>query len=183
MRFRYWVFASIALFIIGLAVGILARSQLAGYLAGNLSELRNLAAVLGPYKLSTAIFILFKNLTSVLLSFAFSPILLLLPILTLTLNGALISFVSIAAAEQKSLGFVLAAILPHGVIELSAVFIGEAAALSFGVSAMVALVSQKRRQNFVSDLKRNLGYLAIACILLVPAAFIETFITPRLIGE
>ncbi len=183
MSFKHYVLLSIGLFIAGVAVGFLAPGVIAGLLAGNLSQLRDLAAALGPFKISTAVFIFFKNLTAALLSFTFSPVLLLLPILTLTLNGALISFVAIAGVQQRSLGFVLTAILPHGVIELTAVILAEAAALSFGVSAILALFSETRRRRFVPDLKRNLRHLVIACILLVPAALIETFITPRLIGR
>ena len=84
--------------------------------------------------------------------------------------------------QQESVGLVLAALLPHGVFELPALIIGEAAALSFGTMAIIALISKEKRKLLLPNLKQNLRYLRLACILLVPAAIIETFATPLLIG-
>jgi stage II sporulation protein M len=84
--------------------------------------------------------------------------------------------------EQESVGLLLAGLLPHGIFELPALIIGEAAALSFGSMAIIALISKKRRDQLSPNLKRNLKYLALAFALLLPAAIIETYITPLLLG-
>lgn len=49
-----------------------------------------------------------------------------------------------AAIKQKSLGFVLAIILSCGIFEIPAVIIGEAAALSFGMVAIVHCFQHQR---------------------------------------
>jgi stage II sporulation protein M len=59
--------------------------------------------------------------------------------------------------------------------------LGEAAALSFGAAVMLTLLKKERVDLLLPSLKRNLIYLAIACALLLPAAIIETYITPLLI--
>ena len=116
-----------------------------------------------------------------MVSFALSPVLCLLPILTLMLNGWLLTFVSSAVMQEKSLGFVLAGLLPHGIIEIPAFILGEAAALSFGAMVILVLFKKKQKNQLVPSLKQNFKYLMIAFALLVPAAIIETFVTPLLL--
>ncbi|MBI2287561.1 MAG: stage II sporulation protein M [Chloroflexi bacterium] len=71
--------------------------------------------------------------------------------------------------------------MPHGVFEIPALFIGEAAALSFGAAVMRVLFRGERRSLLLPNLRQNLKYLTIALILLLPAAIIETYITPLLL--
>ena len=178
MSYKWWIIIALCLFGIGLALGLAMSGGIATFLAGELAALERIAAILSPFSASTALFIFLKNTSTLLLSFIFSPILCLLPILALTLNGSLLSFVSAVVAQEKSLGFVIAALLPHGIFELPALIIGEAAALSFGAMVIIALISKKRRRLLLPNLKQNFRYLMIACALLVPAAIIETYITP-----
>jgi len=103
------------------------------------------------------------------------------PILTLAVNGWLVALVSTIVVEEESLGFVLAGLLPHGIIELPALFIGEAAALSFGAMAVIALFKKEKRNLLLPSLKQNLKYLSIALALFLPAAIIETYVTPLLV--
>ena len=99
-------------------------------------------------------------------------------IMALTVNGWLLAFVSTIAVEKESVSFVLAAILPHGIIEIPALILGEAAALGFGAILFLSLFKKERRGLLIPSLKQNLKYLMIAVALLLPAALIETYITP-----
>ena len=101
--------------------------------------------------------------------------------MTLTVNGWLLAFVSVIVSEERSLGFVLAGLLPHGIFELPALILGEAAALSFGAVVILALFKKERRSLLLPGLKQNLRYLMVALALLVPAAIIETYVTPLLL--
>jgi stage II sporulation protein M len=150
----------------------------ADLMANDLAVLRELATIFGPFKITTAIFIFFKNVSALLISFLFSPILVLTPILALVVNGWLIALVSTTVVEQESLGLLLAGLLPHGVFELPALIIGEAAALSFGVMVVMSLFSAEKRKELMPNLKRNVRYLLLAFALLLPAAIIETYVTP-----
>lgn len=181
MSYKWWLVIAVCLFGIGIAFGLVTPDVSGNLLAEDLTLLEELAAMLEPFQVITAVFIFVKNVSALLFSFIFSPILCLLPILALTANGWLLSFVSTIVVQEESLGFLLGGILPHGIIEIPALIIGEAAALSFGAMAITALFSKEKRSLFLPGLKKNLRYLMIACILLLPAAIIETYITPLLL--
>ena len=181
MRYRHWIYIATGLFGIGMALGLLIPVNAAQIFDEELAALRELAEILGPFKITTALFIFLKNVSALLTSFIFSPILCLPPILALTVNGWLLSFVSVSVVQEESLGLLLAGILPHGIIELPALIIGEAAALSSGVLVIAALFSKDKSARLLTGLKRNLKYLLLACLLLLPAAIIETYVTPLLL--
>ncbi len=178
MTYKKWIFIAIGLFVLGMAFGLAMPVGISDVLAEDLEALKQLAAMLGPFKISTAAFIFLKNVSALIFSFIFSPVLCLLPVLALTVNGWLLSFISAAVVQEESLGLLLAVLLPHGIFELPALIMGEAAALSFGAMAIVALVSKKRRSQLPPNLKQNLKYLLFAFALLLPAAIIETYVTP-----
>ena len=177
MSYKRWIFVAIGLFGVGIASGLVTPVSIAELFSEDLAAIRELAAILVPFQITTAIFIFLKNVSALLISFVFSPILCLVPILALTVNGWLISFISVAVVQEESLGLLLAGLLPHGIFELPALIMGEAAALSFGALTIVALVS-KKKDLLLPGLKQNLRYLLVACTLLLPAAIIETYVTP-----
>jgi len=181
MKYKWWIIIAIVLFGIGIAFGLNAPPSIASLLSEELTALEEFGAILAPFTLSTALFIFLKNVVVLLFSFALSPIFCLVPILTLAVNGWLVALVSTMIVKEESLVFVLAGLLPHGIIELPALFIGEAAALSFGAMAVIALFKKEKRNLLLPSLKQNLKYLSIALALFLPAAIIETYVTPLLI--
>jgi stage II sporulation protein M len=178
MSYKKWIFIAVGLFAIGMAIGLAMPTNIAGLLTEDLAAIEALASILGPFQVTTVLIIFLKNVSALLASFLFSPLLCLVPILALTVNGWLLSFVSVIIVQEESLGLLLAGLLPHGIIELPALIIGEAAALSFGAMTIVALIAKNRRSQLLPNLKQNLRYLVIAFALLLPAAIIETYITP-----
>jgi len=182
MSYKRWIFIATFLFGIGLVFGFASPPSIANLFSKDIAALEELAVILAPFSIITVIFIFFKNVSALLISFIFSPILCLTPILALTANGWLLAFVSIMVIQEKSLGFVLIGLLPHGIFELPALILGQAAALSFGTMAVLALFKTERRSLLLPNLKKNLTYLVIALALLLPAAIIETYITPLLLA-
>ena len=128
MSYQYWIYIATGLFGIGIALGLLIPVATADLFGEELTVLEELAAVLGPFQITTAAFIFVKNVSALLVSFVFSPFLCLPPALALSVNGWLLSFVSVAVVQEESIGLLLAGILPHGIIEIPALIIGEAAA-------------------------------------------------------
>lgn len=178
MNFRKWLLAAICLFIVGLIIGIVAPQNISGMISGEAEALEALAkyiSSLPPYMAALLVFA--KNAVALLLGFAFSPLLCLLPLVTLLTNGWLLGFVSVIVIQEESLGFLLAGILPHGIVEIPALIIGEAAALSCGATVIMALF-RRDKEKLLATLSVNIKYLAIALALLLPAAFIEIYITP-----
>ncbi|MFC2003298.1 stage II sporulation protein M [Chloroflexota bacterium] len=182
MNYKSWIFVAILLFVISIVVSWVTPDSTARFLAEDVAALEQLAGVLATLPPAVIAIIIFaKNSASLLVSFALSPILCLLPLLALIGNGVLLGWISATVMETQSLGFLLAGILPHGIIELPAFIMGEAAALSFGSLAILSLFRKEKRNIMWPHFKQNLRYLAIALALLLPAAFIEAFITPLLL--
>ena len=182
MSYKRWIFIAIFLFGVGLVFGLATPTGFASLISEDIDALKELGGLLASLPLALVVVIIFiKNASVLLLSFALSPIFCLIPILTLTVNGWLLAFVSVIVSQEKSVGFVLAGLLPHGIFELPALIMGEAAALSFGTVMILALFKKERRSLLLPSLKRNLRYLMVALALLLPAAIIETYVTPLLL--
>ena len=179
MSYKRWLFIAISLFGIGLVLGLSTSSGSAGLLSEELTALEEFADILTPLPQSSILAIIFiKNVSALLISFVFSPIFCLVPVIALTFNGWLLGLVSTMVIQEKSLGYLLAGLLPHGILEVPAFLIGEAVALSFGTAVMLALFKKERRNLLLPNLRQNLRYLMVALALLLPAAIIEAYVTP-----
>jgi len=182
MSYKKWIFIAIFLFGIGLTLGFATPASVSSLISEDIAALEEqLASILALPKFLIAIFIFAKNVSVLLLSFILSPIFCLVPIVTLIANGWILSFVSTLVVQETSLGFVLAGLLPHGIFELPALILGQAAALNFGTIAVLALFRKGGRNLLLPSLRLNVKYLLIAVALLLPAAIIETYITPLLL--
>ena len=181
MSYKRWVFIAIFLFGIGLVLGLATPTSITGFLSDDITALEELSDILVPFNFLTVILIFIKNVSALVLSFILSPILCLVPVLALTVNGWLIAFISVGVVQEKSIGFLLAGLLPHGIFELPALILGEAAALSFGTMVMLALFKKEGKKPILPLLKQNLKYLMLVVALLLPAAIIETYFTPLLL--
>ena len=144
MRYRWWILITSCLFgfgfVVGLAFTLVMPAGVMNIFSEELAALQKLGEMFHPFQFQTAGFIFAQNVSTLLLSFLFSPVLCLLPVLALLFNGVLLGFVSVIAAQHESVGFVLGGLLPHGIVELPALVMGEAAALSFGAMVMVLLI-------------------------------------------
>ena len=180
--YKWWSLIAILLFGIGIVFGLAAPTGITSLLAEDVAALAELGDLLASLPLAlTALLIFIKNASVLLMSFVLSPIFCLVPILALTVNGWVIAFISTIVIREESLGYLLAGLLPHGIFELPAFILGEAAALSFGTMTIIALFKKERRNLLLPNLKQNSRYLVIALALLLPAAIIETYITPLLL--
>ena len=181
MSYKRWVLVAITIFSIGLILGLVAPSGLTSLISEELTVLEEFGVNVAPFSFLTVALIFAKNAVAVLVSFALSPVFLLTPIMALALNGWLVSFVAASVAQEESVGYVLAGLLPHGVLEISALIMAQAAALSFGLMAMTAIFNKEKRPLLGPNFKKNFRYLLIALALLFPAAIIETYLTPLLL--
>lgn len=182
MSYRRWIYISIFLFGIGLVLGLVTPPSTTSLIAEDVALLEELGDILSPFSVLTAVLIFVKNVVALSLSFILSPILCLTPILALIVNGWLLSFVVAMVAQEESISYVVGGLLPHGILEIPALIMAQAAALSFGTTAMLALVKKERRKLLRPNLKQNLRYLWIALALLLPAAIIETYVTPLVLN-
>jgi stage II sporulation protein M len=184
MNYREWLIISAALFIFGLLLGLFIPTEGAGLFLAEAAALDEMAEIITPLPQGAIfVFILLKNISVIVLSFLFSPLLCIVPVITLVINGGVIGLVSAIFIEEESLLFLLTGLLPHGIFELPALIIGEAVALSFGIAVLQGIFGKDKRDIIMSNLKSNLKYLTISAGLFLIAAAIETFVTPVLLDR
>jgi stage II sporulation protein M len=188
MTYRKWIVVAAVLFSLGIILGVYlslspsaeATEELAIDLTA-LEDILNLFIDLPAPLLAAVIFL--NNVFTLVTNYLLSPLLCLFPVLALILNGCILGIIAPPVAAETSFGYMLALLLPHGVIEIPAFIMGEAAALSAGMAVMLAVFKKERRGELVPHLKKTLKYLAIAVALLIPAAIIEVYVTMPLINQ
>ena len=182
MSYKRWIFLAVFLFGIGLVWGLATPMSIISIFSEDVAALEELADFLTPLpQASVFVLIFIKNVSAVLISFVLSPIFCLVPVLALIINGGFLGSVSTLVIQEESLGYLLTGLLPHGILELPALIMGEAVALSFGVAVTLALFKKERRNLLLPNLRQNLRYLIVAFTLFLPAAIIETYVTPLLL--
>ena len=104
----------------------------------------------------------------------------LIPLLIAFDNGLMIGLVGGVAAGRAGLLFTLAAIAPHGVIELPMMMLSAAIGLRLGYSVLMTLFRQPA--DVVQEIKDGLRVFAVWVLpLLLVAAFVESYITMALV--
>jgi stage II sporulation protein M len=110
---------------------------------------------------------------SVLLGLGFG----LVPLLVLTSNGFMIGVVSYSIIHKQGLLYLLAGIVPHGIIELPTVLLGIS--LGFRLGYLLALTILGEKVDLAGETRIAVHFLVKWFLpLLFLAAAIETFITP-----
>ena len=179
---KKWILISSILFITGLLIGIISPSTDIFNSLDYLIDIAGDTAALSSFGLF--LFYAINNIFKIILSFVFSPFLCILPVLSLITNGWMISNVGyyIVDVQQYSAWFFIMGLLPHGIIEIPALIIGQAAALSLGTMTIAAVFVKEKRPYLFSHLRKNLKYLGLVVLLLILAAVIEAFITPSVLA-
>ncbi len=178
--YRTWLLIAGCLFLFSIIAGLFFPFEISledlAPLGGSLSEIEQLDAPL------FFIIILLNNIFVIIFTFFLSPLGCLVPLAALTLNGLIIGSISGIIIEQHSIWFLLAGLIPHGILEIPAIIIAMAASLNFGCLVVSSLFKKELRATVMPGLFANLKPVMISLALLVPAAMIEAFITPLLLN-
>lgn len=130
---------------------------------------------LSPLSIMLVIFLnnAVKSLFSIVLGAGFG----LIPILFIAGNGLVLGLIAAQVSKEQGIVFVLAALLPHGIIEVPMVLISAGLGLRLGFFMYLSLRGQKKdlKYELVESLRT---YVRIIMPLLFIAAVVETFITP-----
>ena len=145
MSYKKWIIVAALLFTGGMLLGLMAPAGAVTDDTAGLGEIADFLESLSPSSLFLVILI--NNVFSLVISFATSPVFLIMPILALTVNGWLLAAVGAEIVRVESLSFLLAGILPHGILEIPALIIAQAAAMSFGATVVTAVFKRERRWN------------------------------------
>ena len=137
MELKRWFLIAAAIFGAGLVLGFLLPGNAAEEILDSFENLAGEAEGLSGFGMF--LFLLFNNAVALSISFFFSPLFLIFPVVSLLMNGALITVVGRVFVEENSATALAAGILPHGIIEIPAYLLAQAAALSFGYAILRGL--------------------------------------------
>lgn len=174
---RFFIGITVLAFIISAIVGYSAAAADSELAASWMKELAMLRWImdLPPLLIMLAIFL--KNLMacamSVLLGLGFG----LVPLLVLASNGFMIGVVSFAIIHKHGVLYLLAGIVPHGIIELPTILLGISIGFRLGYLLVLSLLGEKA--DLTGETRTAFHFLVRWFVpLLLLAAATETFITP-----
>ena len=134
---------------------------------------------LDPVLIAFVIFLnnAFKSFLAIVLG-----VFVIVPIMFIVFNGYILGIVMCESARIEGLLYVVAAILPHGIIELPMVLLCAALGTRLGVMVLSRIVGRISTEEILSELKLSVSfYFRWILPLLFVAAVIETFITPAVL--
>lgn len=172
---------SVGLFTIGILTGIVAIvwvPQTAAGVERAIAEFVQMGQGLGPAGLFA--FIVINNIVKAAVMMFSGIVFGLIPIFFLVSNGMVLSVVAALISNEAGALVAVAGLLPHGIIEISAVLLAAAAGLRLGAVA----VERLRRADV--ELKRELikawrFFVILVMPALIVAAVIEALATPFLL--
>jgi stage II sporulation protein M len=174
----YLIISSIV-FIMFIFVGTRLPSDVTSELMSQIEESLSPLASMGPLSLITVIFI---NNTLKCLVIIISGILLGLPSLAfICINAVTVGMLTAYLGTSTSLMVMIAALAPHGIIEIPLLVVSTAMGLAIGSETLKFLTRQKStiKSHYIYSLKIYLKWM-LALFLL--AALIEVLLTPIIIS-
>jgi stage II sporulation protein M len=178
---RIYILISVLLFFGTAILGYIAAANDPGFAETWLQSLDALRWIkdLSPLMIMAVIFI--KNLFSCVLSVLLGLGIGLVPMVVATSNGILLGVVAYNVIQKEGPLYLLAGIVPHGIIELPVVLVCVAMGMRLGHMFILAVL--KERADLSGEAKMAIGILfKRAAPLLLIAAAIESFITPLVLS-
>lgn len=180
-QLRIYAVVSIALFLFGAIAGglaIIVYEEAALQLQEVLKEFVGMFRGMSRFKLFFAIFL--NNSVKTLIVILLGPVLGLVPVLFLLINGAILGVAIPMVVLNKGVWASIIWIAPHGIIELPAIFLGTSIGIHLGLHALRRLLG-KADSRLLSEIGSGVrAYVAIILPMLLLAALIEVFVTPLL---
>jgi stage II sporulation protein M len=178
---RKYILIMTGLFIVSMIAGLLASLKDLGFSENYLEMLKNSFGWikdLHPIGIMLVIFLnnAIKSLLSIVLGAGFG----IIPVIFVGGNGILLGLVANQVSSEKGMLFVLAAILPHGIMEIPLILISSGLGLRLGYLMYSSILGKETDMR--SELMQSLRiYMRIIMPLLFVSAVIETFVTPMVV--
>lgn len=123
-------------------------------------------------------YVMINNIGVAIKSFAFGATAGIMTLYVLAVNGALVgALTQLVIDSSGQIGHYLALLLPHGIIELFAIFIAGGAGLRVGLSLLMP-GQFRRRDSFIKEAKESVMLMPGVIMMLVLAGLVEGFLTP-----
>uniref|UniRef100_A0A7C2VLH8 Stage II sporulation protein M n=1 Tax=Ignisphaera aggregans TaxID=334771 RepID=A0A7C2VLH8_9CREN len=135
-----------------------------------------------PYTVDTVLAIFMRNFEVALLSVALG-LLVVVPGIIVFVNGFVLGMVLVLVSmnPEASIFAGLAAIIPHGIIELPALFLAASVGTRIGIDFWRYVIKKKDKESLTRLLTFAPLLLLIAVSLLFIASLIETYATPYIL--
>ena len=174
---------SLVMFGSGVVIGLTAAShfpELAQHFESSVVGFVKIFHGLSKLQLAAAIFLnnALKTLLAILLGSLFGVI----PAVILLANGIALGVIFSLSVESRGLWLSLLSILPHGLLELPAVFLGTSIGLMVG-GHVIKRLSGQAEATLGSELLQGFRFFCTVIIpLLLIAALVEAFLTSALVA-
>lgn len=168
-----------ALFAVTMILGIVMPLDSFLEMGQELGELLGPLLEANPFLLFSLIFL--NNAVKTLAVIGLGILIGIPPVFFISANGLVIGAVISWVKSLEGLGYIVASIAPHGVIEIPMVLLATALSLMVGWESLNWI--RRRKSSVKSQLSASLKlYLKVVLPGLAVAAAIETFVTPWVVG-
>jgi stage II sporulation protein M len=174
---------SLAIFGSGIVIGLMSVThfpELAGHFESSVVGFVKIFRGLSRFELAGAIFLnnALKTLVGIILGSLFG----IIPVVFLLANGIALGVVFSLSAQSRGLWLSVLSILPHGMLELPAVFLGSSIGLMVG-SHVVKRLFGRAETTLGGELVQGLRFFCTVILpLLLMAALVEAFLTSALVA-
>ncbi|HLB71000.1 MAG: stage II sporulation protein M [Candidatus Methanoperedens sp.] len=174
---RNYILAVVVVFIVSMIIGTIVSLNNPGLAESYLNNFEKSFSWIKSLSPAAILLVIFlnnasKSLMALLLGLGFG----IIPILFVAGNGIILSMLAEVVSRHQGVLFVIAAILPHGIIEIPMILISAGIGLRLG--HVVYLSARGAKAGVRSELKKGIFfYIKWVVPLLFVAAFIETFVT------
>jgi stage II sporulation protein M len=153
---------------------------LAHRFADSLADFVQMFSAMPPWKLAGAIFL--NNAVKTILAILLGTVMGFVPGIFLLANGVALGIAFSLSIQTRGAWLSILAILPHGVIELPAVFLGTSIGLLLGMHTIKRLRGRSETA-MPGELSRAMRfYCTVIAPLLLLAALVEAFITAAIVS-
>src|SRR5262245_30986841 len=182
-RLRPYLKASVTLFGIGLIIGLIIVSHFPDFADHFQSSLAGFVRIFhGMPKLQLAAAIFLNNALKTVVAMILGCLFGVVPSFLLFANGAALGLVFSISAQSRGLWLSVLSIVPHGVLELPAVFFGSSIGLMLG-NHVARSIFRKTQTSLGVELVCSLRFFCTVIVpLLLIAAFVEAFLTSALVS-
>jgi stage II sporulation protein M len=181
-RLKPYLMTSLGLFGSGIIIGLLIMQRdpsLAGYFEDTLASFVKMFSGMSRIQLAAAIFL--NNALKTLIAILLGSLLGLVPAIFLLANGVALGVAWTLSSGARGPWLSLLSLLPHGILELPAVFLGTSIGLMIGLAAFRRM-TRRGEATLGSELTLALRYFCSVIVpLLFAAALVEAFITAVLV--
>ncbi|BCJ87295.1 stage II sporulation protein M [Effusibacillus dendaii] len=184
-RNRGFFWFSFCLFIIGLLIGLVFFQQLHEKMQPLLQNIGQIAAGAKGNHLNLSLALLSNNVKASLVLIVSGIFLAILAIGGIVVNGIMVGYAVSMVGQTAAVpawSLVVFGLLPHGVFEIPAFLLAGSMGIKLGYMWLRPMTGFTRWQSFRRAVGETLYLFPVILLLLVVAAGVEGFVTPKLLS-